>query len=47
MFVFNPPWTLNQALRDSLPWLTDVLAVDTKATWELLESAGTGAQTSA
>lgn len=47
MFVFNPPWTLNQALRDSLPWLTDVLAVDTKANWELLESAGTGAQTSA
>lgn len=38
MFVLNPPWTLKQALYDSLPWLTEVLAVDVKASWELLES---------
>lgn len=47
MFVLNPPWTLKQALQDSLPWLTEVLAMDTKASWELLESTGAGSQASA
>ncbi|MBI5900093.1 MAG: 23S rRNA (adenine(2030)-N(6))-methyltransferase RlmJ [Rhodocyclales bacterium] len=47
MFVLNPPWTLKQALQDSLPWLTEVLAVDAKASWELLESTGAGSQASA
>ncbi len=44
MFVLNPPWPLKQALHDSLPWLTDVLAVDAKAGWELLASAASGLQ---
>ena len=26
MFVINPPWTLEKGLRDTLPWLADVLA---------------------
>lgn len=42
MFVFNPPWPLKQALHDSLPWLTEVLAADARASWELLESNAGG-----
>jgi 23S rRNA (adenine2030-N6)-methyltransferase len=42
MFVFNPPWPLKQALHDSLPWLTEVLSADVKASWELLESNAGG-----
>jgi 23S rRNA (adenine2030-N6)-methyltransferase len=26
MFVINPPWTLEEGLRGTLPWLADVLA---------------------
>jgi len=35
MFVVNPPWTLEQALRESLPWLVRVLAQDGTARFEL------------
>ena len=35
MFVINPPWTLAQTLRDTLPWLTDLLAQDERAAWTL------------
>ncbi len=47
MFVLNPPWTLNQALRDTLPWLTEVLAMDTNANWEVLNSTAGGTPSSA
>ena len=35
MFVINPPWTLKGALEESLPWLTQVLAQDEKAGWQV------------
>lgn len=28
MFVVNPPWTLAAAMRETLPWLVDVLTID-------------------
>jgi 23S rRNA (adenine2030-N6)-methyltransferase len=28
MFLINPPWTLEAALRGTLPWLAEVLAVE-------------------
>jgi 23S rRNA (adenine2030-N6)-methyltransferase len=31
MFIVNPPWTLAQTLRDTLPWLRDALALDDQA----------------
>jgi 23S rRNA (adenine2030-N6)-methyltransferase len=41
MFIINPPWTLADALRESLPWLTSKLAQDGAATWTL-EDGKTG-----
>ena len=35
MFVINPPWTLEAALRETLPWLTEVLAIGTGARFTL------------
>ena len=35
LFVFNPPWILADALRQSLPWLTQRLAQDARAEWQL------------
>ncbi len=35
LFVINPPWTLHDSLAASLPYLTDVLAQDELATYEL------------
>jgi 23S rRNA (adenine2030-N6)-methyltransferase len=35
MFIVNPPWTLQQAMRESLPWLCDNLAQDAQAAWTL------------
>ncbi|HRA77244.1 MAG TPA: 23S rRNA (adenine(2030)-N(6))-methyltransferase RlmJ [Burkholderiaceae bacterium] len=35
MFVVNPPWTLQAALREALPWLADALARDAGAGWSL------------
>ncbi len=31
MFLINPPWTLAASLRETLPWLVDVLAQDAGA----------------
>ena len=39
MFVVNPPWPLKTALEASLPWLTEVLALDGKAHCEVRSSA--------
>ncbi|HEY9052189.1 MAG TPA: 23S rRNA (adenine(2030)-N(6))-methyltransferase RlmJ [Gammaproteobacteria bacterium] len=35
MFVINPPWTLHDTLKETLPWLTDVLAEDDTANYTL------------
>ena len=35
MFILNPPWTLEPMLREVMPWLTRVLAVDEGARFEL------------
>ena len=39
MFVVNPPWTLDAALRECLPWLATVLRQDEGARWTI-ESGG-------
>ncbi|MDA8259363.1 MAG: 23S rRNA (adenine(2030)-N(6))-methyltransferase RlmJ [Betaproteobacteria bacterium] len=42
MFIVNPPWTLKNALEESLPWLAQVLALDEKAGWTVeVSPAGT------
>ena len=38
MFIINPPWTLQAALEESLPWLAQVLALDEKAGWTVESS---------
>ena len=35
MFVINPPWKLEEALRETLPWLVDALGQDAKAAFTL------------
>ncbi|OVZ59143.1 23S rRNA (adenine(2030)-N(6))-methyltransferase RlmJ [Pigmentiphaga sp. NML080357] len=35
MFVVNPPWLLEPALKEVMPWLTDVLAQDAGARFSL------------
>ncbi len=35
MYLVNPPWTLHAALKESLPWLAQVLAQDNHATYTL------------
>lgn len=40
MFVVNPPWTLDAAMADTLPWLTDALGLDRDARWSLESSGG-------
>ncbi|HEX7645631.1 MAG TPA: 23S rRNA (adenine(2030)-N(6))-methyltransferase RlmJ [Burkholderiaceae bacterium] len=35
LFILNPPWTLEAALREILPWLTEALGVDSGARFEL------------
>jgi len=35
MFIVNPPWVLEAALKETLPWLTEVLAQDGHATFTL------------
>ena len=35
MIVVNPPWTLEAALRESLPWLATALGQDEAAAWRL------------
>lgn len=43
IFVVNPPWTLQDALRDALPWLSRALAQDRGARWSLQRSDGSAA----
>lgn len=35
MFVLNPPWTLHDTLKNTLPWLVDTLKQDDRATFTL------------
>lgn len=35
MFVLNPPWTLHDSLKSTLPWLVDTLKQDDRATFTL------------
>jgi 23S rRNA (adenine2030-N6)-methyltransferase len=35
MFVINPPWTLNAALKETLPWLVKALGQDARAGYKL------------
>ncbi|MDX3907520.1 MAG: 23S rRNA (adenine(2030)-N(6))-methyltransferase RlmJ [Pigmentiphaga sp.] len=35
MFIVNPPWVLEAALKDAMPWLTRVLAQDAAAAFSL------------
>jgi len=44
VFVVNPPWTLERALRIALPWLADVLAQDTGAAWSIAASGDASSQ---
>ena len=39
MFVVNPPWTLYGSLTGALPWLTQALGKDNRATHTLTRSA--------
>jgi 23S rRNA A2030 N6-methylase RlmJ len=39
MFIVNPPFRLGQQIRETLPWLTPILAQDKTARWQL--EAGT------
>ena len=38
VFVVNPPWTLEAALRQTLPWLAQALAQDAGARWSIASS---------
>jgi 23S rRNA (adenine2030-N6)-methyltransferase len=35
LFIINPPWTLEETLRQTLPWLTRQLAQGEGAAWRL------------
>ncbi len=35
MFIINPPWTLEATLKETMPWLTQVLARDSSARFSL------------
>lgn len=38
MFILNPPWTLRETLQETLPWLTEVLALGEGAAYVLEQS---------
>ncbi|MBN2875122.1 MAG: 23S rRNA (adenine(2030)-N(6))-methyltransferase RlmJ [Spirochaetales bacterium] len=40
MFVINPPWLVEDAMRESLPWLAGALGQDAGASWQLETSSG-------
>jgi len=40
MFLVNPPWTLHAALKESMPWLTKLLAQDDRAAFTLEHKEG-------
>ena len=42
MFVINPPFTLEDSLRKTMPWLTKTLAADSTAKWEIRTGTGVG-----
>ena len=44
VFVVNPPWTLERALRIALPWLAHVLAQDAGASWSIAVSGDASSQ---
>ncbi|MCL4182295.1 MAG: 23S rRNA (adenine(2030)-N(6))-methyltransferase RlmJ [Burkholderiaceae bacterium] len=44
MFVVNPPWTLEAALREALPWLARVLAQDAGARGSVASGGDAAAQ---
>ncbi len=39
LFIINPPWTLEAALKDTMPWLTQALARDSSARFALQSGA--------
>lgn len=39
VFIINPPWTLAQSLRDTLPWLVETLAIDKLGAGSTLETS--------
>lgn len=39
VFVFNPPWTLHDTLKETLPWLTEAMAQEAGANWLLEQHA--------
>jgi len=39
VFLINPPWTLAEQLRTTLPWLARELGVESQGTWSLETSA--------
>lgn len=39
LFITNPPWTLQAALAQSLPWLKEKLAQDDRASYQLRTSS--------
>ena len=43
MFIVNPPWVLESALKETMPWLTEVLAQDAGATFTLESREGQAA----
>lgn len=39
MFIVNPPWTLHGELKQTLPWLKQVLAQDDRASYTLTQQS--------
>ena len=39
MFIINPPWTLEKTLRETMPWLVEVLGEDGGAGFEISAQA--------
>ncbi|GAB2904733.1 23S rRNA (adenine(2030)-N(6))-methyltransferase RlmJ [Paralcaligenes sp. KSB-10] len=39
MFIINPPWTLYKELEQTLPWLSEKLAIDDRASYTLTQHA--------
>jgi 23S rRNA A2030 N6-methylase RlmJ len=47
VFIVNPPWTLAAALRDTLPWLVDTLAIEKVGAGGTAESSAINRSTGA
>jgi 23S rRNA (adenine2030-N6)-methyltransferase len=37
MFIINPPWTLAAELKATLPYLAQILGLDSHASWKVDE----------